>query len=456
MSQITSFLIGFLSIALMVTVHETGHFLVARMVGITVETFAIGWGKALKKWRKNGVEYRINIFPLGGYCKLKGSEDLRKALDVGDTSFTGMEKGSLFAVPPHRRILAYLAGPLFNLIFAMLLFIPFFALDHEVATLPNRIVLTSDYPQVFSIDADSPHAARDGQLRMGDVVIAIDGTEITEFADIQSSIATLKADRTARFTVMRDGAQLSFDITGIVDEETGRLFFGLSYFLKPVIGFVDPVSPEAISGLQIGDRIVQAQGTAVQNTMDLIEILVDNPPEITLDVLRDEGEYITVRYSPNRTPDGNITFGFSFARNVIWRDGMSWGRSVMESAKETAKGLWDTITLIPRMFSGAFEFDEMVAGPLRISYVIGEMRNAGLRALLHLLAMVSVSLATANLLPIPGLDGGFVLLSVIEMIRGKSVSPRMYVRFQSVGVTLLLVLMLFVIAGDLRFLFSGP
>jgi len=98
MSQITSFLIGFLSIALMVTVHETGHFLVARMVGIPVETFAIGWGKALKQWRKNGVEYRLKIVPLVGLLRLKGYEVPRKALDGGDTSFNGSANGWLVAL----------------------------------------------------------------------------------------------------------------------------------------------------------------------------------------------------------------------------------------------------------------------------------------------------------------------------------------------------------------------
>jgi regulator of sigma E protease len=115
----------------------------------------------------------------------------------------------------------------------------------------------------------------------------------------------------------------------------------------------------------------------------------------------------------------------------------------------------DTFLLIPKLFSGAFAMDEVVAGPLRISYVIGEMRNAGIRAILHLLAMVSISLAAANLLPIPGLDGGSILLSILEILRRKPVSPRIYVRFQSVGLLFLFLLMLFVVAGDLRFFFLG-
>jgi len=80
MDGVVSFLIGFLSIALMVTIHETGHFVFARLSGITVEVFAIGWGKAIKRWTVHGVEYRINIFPLGGYCKLKGTDDLQRSL----------------------------------------------------------------------------------------------------------------------------------------------------------------------------------------------------------------------------------------------------------------------------------------------------------------------------------------------------------------------------------------
>ena len=127
MGSLFSFAIGLALIAIMITVHETGHFLAAKAVEVTVETFAIGWGKAVKRWYSKGVEYRINIFPLGGYCQLKG----------GDSN----EAGSLFAVSPLKRIVVFLAGPLFNILLAILILTPFFMLNYEEAVFPNKIVI---------------------------------------------------------------------------------------------------------------------------------------------------------------------------------------------------------------------------------------------------------------------------------------------------------------------------
>ncbi len=455
MDGFVSFLIGFLSIALMVTIHETGHFVFARLSGITVEVFAIGWGKAIKRWTVRGVEYRINIFPLGGYCKLKGTDDLQRSLHSGGKSFTSMEEGSLFAVSPIRRIMTYLGGPLFNLLFAIVVFIPFFTLGYETVSNPNRIVVTSDYPKTFAIEEGSPHAAKLAGLKTGDVVVGIEDESIGNFSSLQSVLASQKAGSPTTFTIERKGTILSIDIIGTVDEKTGRLLFGISTYVEPKIGSISPLSPESMTALSEGDVILEAQGQEVNNTFDLLEILSDNPSWIELQVQHADGTQETIQYSPARTMDGKISFGFDFERTLEHVSGQPIGQALWSSFTQTGASVADTFLLIPKLFSGAFAMDEVVAGPLRISYVIGEMRNAGIRAILHLLAMVSISLAVANLLPIPGLDGGSILLSLIEVVGRKSISPRMYVRFQSVGLLFLFLLMLFVVVGDLRFFFLG-
>lgn len=456
MGGMLSFLIGFAAIALMVTIHETGHFLAARIMGITVETFAIGWGRAILRWRTKGVEYRINIFPLGGYCKLKGSEDLRRSLDEGGASFSTAEPGSLFFVSPLRRIATYLAGPLANLIFALLVFSCFFALGHDAAILPARIVLTSDYPAIFDTDTSQPHAARDGGLRSGDIVTSIDGVPTPDFSMIQRQLALQETGSPTRFSIIRGDEALTLDIHGIEQRETGKPFFGISYELEPVVGRVDPLSPEAVAGLEVGDRILAVLGVPVDNTWDVLQILEDDPQVISLLVEDEDGGQRLLSCSPLRDEHGGLSLGFAFSRIIERRDGQPFAESMKSGLAETARAVTDTLTLLPRLLQGAFALDEVVAGPLRISYVIGETREAGLRALLHLMAMVSVSLAAANLLPIPGLDGGSILLSLIELVAGRTISPRMYVRFQSFGLAFLMVLMVLVVAGDLRFIFSGP
>jgi regulator of sigma E protease len=450
-----SMLIGFLSIALMITVHETGHFLVARAVGIKVEVFAIGWGKAIKRWRWQHTEIRINIFPLGGYCKLKGTEDLRRSLEKGEPAFVNAEEGSLFAVHPFKRILTYVAGPVFNLLFASIIFIPFFLLSYNTYADPNQIAISADYPQTFNIKADHPNAAQAAGLKTGDIILEIDGERVDDFFDIQNKLFDKKPQELTRFTLLREGQRFTKEFSGFYDESSQRTLFGISAYVPPIIGSVKPLSPESIAGLKERDRIVMVQGKISNNTLDVVQALSDNPTVITLVVEHPGGREEEITFHPEQTAQGQISLGFTFAREVKREVGLPLNKALLASVSQTSKGARDTLLLLPKLFSGMFAFDDVVAGPLRISYIIGESRTAGLRSILHLLAMVSISLAVANLLPIPGLDGGAILLSLLEIIRGKSVSPKMYVRFQSVGVIFLLLLMIFVVIGDVRFLFSG-
>ncbi len=455
MPTIISILIGFLSIALMITVHEAGHFFIARAVGINVEVFAIGWGKAVKRWHVGETEIRINIFPLGGYCKLQGTEDLRRSLDRGEKTFQKAEKGSLFAAHPIKRILTYIGGPLFNLLFAALIFIPFFLLSYDSYADPNQIIVTSDYPRAFNLTEASQNAAQQSGIVTGDIILKIDQTKVTDFFDIQNQLSQKKAGEPTLFTILRDGQTFTKEVIGLYDKEAQKPLFGISAYMPTVIGSIQTLSPESMTDLRRGDRVIGAQGQPVAHTLDLIEVLSDNPSLITLTVLHADGEQQEITYSPQRGEKGHISLGFTFEREIKRRKGLPFSKALPTAFTQTLRTATDTLLFIPQMFSGMFAFDDVVAGPLRISYIIGETRSAGLRAILHLLAMVSTSLAVANLLPIPGLDGGAIVLSLLEIVRRKSVSPQTYVKFQSVGLIFLLLLMIFVVAGDVRFLFSG-
>lgn len=451
MNSAVSFIIGFLGIALMVTVHETGHFVVARRCGISVEEFAIGWGKAIKRWRKGGVDYRINIFPLGGYCRLKGSDDLAHSLDDDGKQFKNPEEGSVFSVHPLKRIATYLAGPLANVLFAILIFILFFLMGYETYADPNRIVVTSDYPKVFGLAEGETAAASRAGLRTGDTIISVDGMTTEDFPTLQKVLASRSIDREAHFLVRRDGRELSVMIRPDMDKSGSRVLFGVSSFIEPIIASIRETSMEHMTSLAPGDTILSINGKPVAHTIDLVEAVSDNPALILMEVRQSDGMIKTVSYMPDRLEDGSVALGFSIARNTKQVSGFSFGSAVAQAFSAAFGGIADTVTLLPSLFTGAFSLDEVLAGPLRISYVMGEARNAGLRSVLQLFAMVSLSLAVANLLPIPALDGGLVLLSLFELIRGKSISPHMYVRFQSIGITFLLLLMIFVIVGDLRF-----
>jgi regulator of sigma E protease len=434
MGSLFSFAIGLALIAIMITVHETGHFLAAKAVGVTVETFAIGWGKAVKRWYSKGVEYRINIFPLGGYCQLKG----------GDSN----EAGSLFAVSPLKRIVVFLAGPLFNILLAILILTPFFMLNYEEAVFPNKIVISSDYPLLFS----SFDAAQKGGLKTGDTIIAINGHKVEDFDQIQTILAKEKKGSVTTFKIIRDNKELEFSFEGIYDTQERKMMFGISYFLEPIVGYVEELSPEQLASLKVDDKIVAAQGKAVYNTFDLLSLLEDNPSLVTFDVIDKNGIFKQVTFLPQKGQDGNFQYYFSFKREITQKSGSSFIVAFKNSLNESLHAFVDTFRLIPQLFQ---KNENTIAGPIRISFILGSMRKNGLRTLLHLVGSVSISLAAANCLPIPGLDGGSVLLSLIELIIGKSIPRKLYMGFQSVGLFFLLLLMVFVIGSDLRFLFTG-
>jgi regulator of sigma E protease len=456
MNGIISFSIGLLSIALMVTIHETGHFLLAKLTGISVEVYAIGWGKAIKKWQSKGTEYRINIFPLGGYCRLKGSEDLKRSLDSGKSELSGNTEGSLFSVPPLKRIPTYIAGSLFNLLFALVLFIPFFMIDHESYVDPNRIVVSSDYPTVFGQSDGLPNAAGEAGMRTGDTIVAIEGHHVDSFREIQEILATRTSDGPTLFTVERNGRRLDIAVVPRDDEATGRPLFGISSFIVPRIGAIDGLSPESTTPMRTEDVVVAVQGIPVAHTIALMEVLISHPREVSMQVRHLDGSIETFSYIPQKDMEGNNLYGFSISRPIETVAGLSIGDAIIGAFGKLFTSIADTVRLIPSLFTRDGGLGESVAGPLRISYVIGEMRNAGIRTMLHLLAMVSISLAIANLLPIPGLDGGAILLSLIEGLSGRRVSPKWYVRFQTAGMAFLLFIMLFVLSADIRYFLSGP
>ncbi|MGI6466572.1 MAG: RIP metalloprotease RseP [Sphaerochaetaceae bacterium] len=430
-ASIISFIIGIFVIALMITVHESGHFLAARLVNVKVKTFAIGFGKAIKKWRSNGVEYRLNIFPLGGYCQIASEGE-----------------NSLFAVNPFKRIVVYIAGAFFNLIFAFVVFTPFFMMNYTTISYPNQIVVAQDYPTLFGPNNNATN------FKTGDTIISIDGNKVNDFEEIESLLSKNK-NEVVEFVVIRDNKELKFSQKGIYNKELNKILFGVSYYLEPVVGDIDPNGIEALFNLEIGDRIISFNNYEINNSFDFLTVLATNPSSINLVVQKSSNQIKEISFTPLRDPNGNIELRFDFDKEFKQLKGQNIFSSIKSALVETSKQFIETFKLIFSLFSTKSDVDNSVAGPIRISYIIGSMRTSGIRAILHVTALVSISLAAANCLPLPGLDGGHILLNIVELIRGKRLPMSLYLNFQKVGLVILLLLMIFVVSTDLKFLFSS-
>ena len=197
---IITILLGLLGLGVVVFFHELGHFIMARAMGVEVDEFSLGWGPRLAGFTRGRTTYRISALPIGGYCRMKGEESYKKAIEEGLDDFP-RERGSYFGAPPLKRIAIALGGPFMNIVFAFAVFAAVNGAGYEVRSWGTRVVLASDFePGAYAADAAG--------LRTGDELIAVNGRALRSFADIQEAIA-LSADRELVIELERDGQRQS-------------------------------------------------------------------------------------------------------------------------------------------------------------------------------------------------------------------------------------------------------
>ncbi len=178
-------ILGLLGLSFVVVIHEFGHFLAARAVGVDVEVFSIGMGPRLAGFKRRGTDWRISAFPLGGFCRMKGEEAFKEALDK-KLAHIPADKGTFYGAAPWRRMIILIAGPLANIILAGLLFIAVSLVGVTYQTAPNRIILASDFSAYSGATAENP--ADIAGLKSGDVVVSIDGAPVLDYSDLQEAI----------------------------------------------------------------------------------------------------------------------------------------------------------------------------------------------------------------------------------------------------------------------------
>ncbi|MDT4762873.1 RIP metalloprotease RseP [Sphaerochaeta sp. PS] len=450
---IGKYLIGLLGIGLVVVIHEIGHLLAARACGIGVEVFSFGLGPKLCGVEYKGTDFRLSLLPFGGYCRLKGSDDLSQALIQNSKHFTHTEQGSLFSVHPAKRLLTYLAGPLLNLGFAILLYSLLASTPYKVLTTEPILATVNDYPTLFA-NADSPAYAQG--LRTGDRVLSLNGRSISDWEMLESLLA--EGTTAQRFAITRDGQGLEFLIRA--DLSSGKPRYGLSPAKKPVVGSVRPSTPEHNAGLKPGDTIAFANGEKITNDLDLLVALSEDTNLTDLTILS-SGKEEHILFRPDLDEQGNGEWNFSIqteSRNVEvppFSLKHGWDTSV--------KMARDTVTSLILLIQGKnTDVRQEFTGMARAALMIGDITTlglesnmgSGLRALFYLLGVVSISLAIANLLPLPAFDGGQMLIACTEWVTGKRIRPRTYWILQLVGIFSVVCIFLFLGYVDMRHFLS--
>lgn len=425
------------TLGVLVTFHEFGHFWVARRCGVKVLRFSVGFGKPIKSWYgKDDTEYCVAWIPLGGYVKMLDAREGDVPPEDRPREFTGK--------PIWQRILIVLAGPGFNLIFAVAAF---------------WAMLVIGKPDFQPLIGDVSHLAAQAGMQRGDRVLSVDGQPISNWTDLGLALANAGQARQPTPLKVRTPAGtvqthvLHFDKLPphpgdqAIIEQTGMM--PLQRSLPPVIGKIVPDSAAHAAGLQPGDRIVSINGTPIGDWSQLTETTRnDAGPDRRLALtLERNGSRISTTVQPRLTaePDGSKAWAIGiYAKVVTAQYDTVMRRGPLEAIPAAFGQLWNltatTVKMLGHMLMGSASLSNL-SGPISIAQYAQTSAEMGPAWFLYFLGIISLSLGIMNLLPIPVLDGGHLLYYLIELVKGSPLSEGAMVAGQYMGMALLVMLM---------------
>ena len=442
---ILKILLGILGLSLVVVIHEAGHFIAARLSGIKVEAFSIGWGKVLfaRTWRET--EFRISLFPLGGYCKMQGEQALVQAWE-NHAREVECEDGDMYAASFWKRIIVSFSGPLLNLVFAGLIFFAIGMAGYRIYYYPSRIVMASEYTSRSDYPAD--HSG----LQTGDIIRKINDRDISRFDQLQE-IVSLNSEEILSLEVERGGKPLSLEIIPELNLDTGAGYIGIYPWIEPLVREIAEDSPFAAAGLQAGDLITGFNGRVIDHAVQFSSLLESSAVEnITV---RRSGEKRTLSFpSKEIISEPGISYEFLETRTPSW----NILHSLKEGYAETAGTLKASLKGIFLLFKG-IDLQSAVSGPLRITYITGDLAFSGFRngaaegflTFFRFIALINIALFVMNLLPIPVLDGGQIILFLVEGILRRKPNPQIIYRYQLLGTFIVFGLIIFATMNDILF-----
>jgi regulator of sigma E protease len=417
-------------LGVLIFVHELGHFLMARRIGVRVLTFSLGFGPKILSFRRGDTEYCVSIIPLGGYVKMAGEtpEDTRTG---SSDEFLSKSKWQRFQV--------LVMGPIMNLAFAVIVMTLVLYQGAPVPAFEEQPVVIGG----FSKESPAPAAG----LQIGDRIAAIEGREVTSWRQFSLAVA-LRAKRPTRLTIARDGKTFDREVVPVSADrfDTGELY--LLPEMHPQIMAVRDNEPAQQGGLRPSDVVYAANGERNVSRERLIELIKSNEGKpLTLEVSR-SGQSQTLTLTPRKI-GSEILIGATISPAEF----RMVEPSPLEAAKLSLKQNWEWTTLIFQTLGGLFTRETSVKqlmGPVAIADL---SRTAAEQPswipIFQLMAMISLNLGLLNLMPIPVLDGGHIAILALEGISRRDFSMRVKEKMLLAGFVLLLMLMVTVIYNDL-------
>ena len=432
-------------LSVLVFVHEWGHYIVARMCGVKVDTFSIGFGKELFGWNdKHGTRWKFSLVPLGGYVKMFGDTDPASAghkETVGDglraRPLTDEErKVAFFAKPVAQRAAIVFAGPAVNFLFAILLLSCLYAFYGQPVTPPTASAVIKG--SAADVAGFQPH----------DRVIAIDGTSVYRFEDIRQKVM-IALDSPMVFTVQRGEREI--ELTATPKRETLEDRFGFEHS-RGMLGLIG-----SANGFSLKD-VVAVNGKKVEGegqTIKALQATFDKDAEVTFKGVGEEEDSVLIVHpyadlntdlaeSTDEKP-ATIVISEKVGGDIVKHSPAS---AVFYAIRETKEVSVGTLKALGQIVTGTRSPKEL-GGLIRIGAMAGDMAQAGLIAIITFTALLSINLGLINLFPIPVLDGGHLVFYAIEAVKGSPIPEKGQEYAFRVGFTLLIGIMVFANLSDL-------
>lgn len=443
-----SFLIALVStlivLGIMIVIHELGHHLVAKWFGVRVEVFSVGFGKRLfgKVW--HGTDYRLSALPFGGYVKMAGMDAVESKIETRTD-----DPGEFMNHPRWQRVLIGLAGPAMNILLAIALLTGLYMFRYAHPAFLEKPV------EIFSVDADSP-AAKAG-FQAGDRVIRVEDKQNPNWETFGVTLF-LYSDKPVDVAVMRNGTVQNLKLH--VNTKSDDPYQGLQPHESSVVSEVDPKLPAAAAGLQRADEIVALNGKEMPSMSAIISFLQANKEQpVAVRYLRNGHPHEITITPVLSTVDGQQRYRLGFTSSgAIHVDRLGFRAALDHSLQENRKNSLLIANLLQKLVERKIPLNK-VDGPIGIGRAVGTAvqqptLDSKVFYLIGLMAMISLNLGIFNLLPIPILDGGLILLTTIEGLMRRDISQRLKERIYQTAFVFLLIFAVVVIFNDVTKLMS--
>ncbi len=415
------------ALGVIIFVHEAGHMLVAKAFGVRVLTFSLGFGKRLWGFRRGDTEYRLSLIPLGGYVKMSG-----ELPDEG-----GDDPADFLNKPRWQRFLVYLAGPAMNAVLAVALIAAVFMMGISVPAVSDIAARVGSVQEGSSADLAG--------IQAGDEILSVDDEPVVKWDRVQLLLMTAQG-KEVTLRLRRGSEELT--VTVLPQKIPDFHLYDTAGILQEELLSVTQLSegkPAQAAGFQIGDRLVSMGGRPVVRYEEFIKFVSSHPGQPIHIVVRRDGKEVEIAVTPE---DLGGTGKIGLAAGLYQKYGPV--QAVVQSVRHNVQIVEQTFFVLGKIFTRRIAAESALSGPIEIAKYSGEAARIGFRYLLYLMGVISISIGILNLLPIPVLDGGQMVILGVESVMRRDLSIRLKEAFNQVGFVLILLIMLTVIFFDVK------